>query len=492
MTTKRNRRFGAALLAMGALAVTACENDLTEINQNPNAPESVPVNNVLLSGIRDVVQNNGERGAFGKWTMLYHAENWAQHVGQPVYNDEDFYIPRSGIPDVVWDEMYFALADLKEARRLAEAAGNDNIVAITEIMSVYGFMVLTDYFGDIPYTDALGLTPDGGNVFPAYESQAVIYPDLIARLEAAEDMFDAAALIDFQDFDPIYQGDIAGWELFANSLQLRLAMRIGDAAAFAAAWAEPKFANLDEDADIEWVATYPGANPVWEAIIYAGRQGDFRMSESLVDRLAAFNDPRLPIYADPAESDGVFRGMRNGFLPSEHTPVRVASDFSTIGEYYLSPSTPSNLLSFAEVNFLGAEAAELGWIGDDAETLYEAGITASMEDNGVAPGDITTYLGQASVGYTTGTYRGLDAIHVQKWMALFLAGPEAFSDLRRYGWDWTTDAGTTGTNLVPAENSDIGPTFPARLPYPTDEALLNPDNYPGDKELTDPVGWAAP
>ena len=77
--------------------------------------------------------------------------------------------------------------------------------------------------------------------------------------------------------------------------------------------------------------------------------------------------------------------------------------------------------------------------------LYSAGITASMEQNGIAAGAITTFLGQASVGLTTGTYRGLDAIRVQRWIALYMNGPEAFSDLRRYGWDWTTDAGKGGS-----------------------------------------------
>ncbi|HET9949367.1 MAG TPA: SusD/RagB family nutrient-binding outer membrane lipoprotein, partial [Longimicrobiales bacterium] len=485
-----------AVLALGAFAA-GCGDELTEINENPNAPETVPVNNILLSGLRDVAQNSGERGAFGKWTMLYHAENWAQHIGQPVYNDEDFYVPRSGIPNVIWDEMYFALADLKEAQRLAEEAGNDNIWAAAEVMSVYGFMILTDYFGDIPYSEALQLTPEGGETFPAYDSQADIYPDLIARLEAAEDMFDPTALVDWGDFDPIYQGDVEGWRLFANSLQLRLSMRMANAApteaaaAFAAAWGEPRFASVADEADVDWAPTYPGANPVYEGIVYAGRLGDFRMSQSLIDRLIAFNDPRLPIYAEPAENDGQFRGMRNGLLPAAHTPPRGASDFSTIGQYFLEPTTPSDLLSYAETLFLGAEAAERGWIADDAETLYEAGITAAMEDVGVDPADITTYLGQASVGYTTGTYRGVDAIHVQKWIALFLAGPEAFTDLRRYGWSWNLDAGSTGESLEPAENSALpAGMFPGRLTYPDTEGLLNPDNYPGDQPLQATLWWA--
>lgn len=490
---KRNGRRAA--LAALVLVAGACDNMLTDINENPNAPENVPVTNLLLGGIRDISQNAGERGVFGKWTMLYHGENWAQHVAQPVYNDEDFYVPRAGIPDQIWDEMYFAMTDLAAAKDLADATGDDNIWAIAEIMTVYGFMALTDYFGDIPYGEALRL--DDNIAYPAYDPQSSIYPDLIARLTTAAGRIDTGAIVTFQAYDPVYQGDMNGWLLFARSLQLRLAMRmVNDApgaaqTAFQTAWAAGVFGSVDDGADVDWDGTQPAANPVYEAIVYAGRPGDFRMSESLVSRMAAFNDPRLPIYAEPAESDGQYRGLRNGRLPGEYTPTALtSSDFSTLGAWALDPGTPSDLMSYAEVLFLGAEAAARGWtVGSTAAALYAAGITASMEATGVAAGDITTYLAQPSVGYATGTYQGLDAIHVQKWIALFLAGPEAFSDLRRIGFDWTTDAGTTGADLVPADNSDIGPTFPSRLFYPQNEALRNPANYPGDAELTDDVWW---
>ena len=482
---RRNRRFGTvAALALGLLVVSACDSGLTEVNENPNAPEAVPVNNLLLGGVRDVLQNSGRRGYFGQWTMLYHAENWAQHLAQPVYNDEDKYTPRAGVPGDIWDEMYFALSDLNEAKRLADGV-DDNIWAIAEIMTVYGFMTLTDYFDAIPYSEALALLD--GVSFPAYDAQSVIYPDLIARLTAAAGRIDTGAIITFSAFDPVYQGDMDGWRRFANSLRLRLALRMSDASAFSTAWASSTIASVAGQADIEWQPSDPGGNPVYEAIVFGSRPGDFRMSESLIDRLAAFSDPRLPIYAQPSQSGGTYRGLRNGLLPGETVPPTTSNNYSEIGTYFLAAATPSNLLSYAEVLFLGAEAAELGWIADDAATLYQAGITAAMEDTGVAPADIATYLGQASVGYTTGTYQGLDAIHVQKWIALFLAGPEAFSDLRRTGWDWTTDAGTTGTDLVPAAGGAIA-GFPARLYYPEEEVLLNP-NYPGDTQLTDPVWW---
>ena len=314
-------------LAFGILLAGACDNDLTRINENPNAPETVPVNNLLLRGIWDVAQNGGARGTFGQWTMLYHGENWAQHIAQPVYNDEDKYTPRSGVAGNIWDEMYFALTDLAETKMLAEEAGDDNIWAIAEIMTVYGFMVLTDYFDAIPYSEALKLNQDIS--FPVYDAQSDIYPDLIARLGAAATRIDPGAVVDFDAFDPVYHGDVVGWRMFANSLRLRLAMRMVNAApaaaqaAFEAAWASSIFTSVADQADVDWEAAYPAANPVYEAIVYGGRPGDFRMSESLIDRLADFDDPRLPIYAEPASSDGQYRGLRNGFLPGETTPPRL-------------------------------------------------------------------------------------------------------------------------------------------------------------------------
>lgn len=503
---RRNRGVGTvAAVALGVLAFSGCQTDLTKINENPNAPENVPLQNVLLRGMWDVANNSAERGYFGRWEMLQHAENWTQHLAQPVYNNEDYYVPRAGIPENVWDETYTALQDLKDAKRLADEAGDDNAWAAAEVMTVVGFMLLTDYFGDIPYTEALRL--DEGITAPSYDAQSAIYPDLISRLAAAAAMFDAGSIVTWGDYDPVYEGDVDGWEMFANSLRLRLAMRMVNASsaaaqtAFEAAWASTIFTSVADEADIDWVGTYPSANPIYRALVYGGRAGDFRMSESLITRLSAFNDPRLDIYATPAAAGGVQRGLRNGNLPSEVDPATcgkaasetcTTNDYSTIGAYFLDAAAPSTLLSYAEVLFLGAEAAELGWNvgGATAAQLYDDAITASMEQVGVASGDITTYLGQASVGLTTGTYQGLDAIRVQKWIALYLSGLEAFADLRRYGWDWTTDAGTTGTDLVPADNSVLpAGEFPARLPSSEREELFN-ENAPAPSVITDKVWWA--
>lgn len=477
---RSNRWLAAVPAALLAFAASACDSGLTSVNENPNAPEVVPVENVLLGGIWDVASNAGNRGVFGQWTMLYHAENWAQHLAQPVYNDEDLYEPRDGIPTNIWDEMYFALTDLLHVKTVAAEEGDDNLWAVAEVMSVYGFMLLTDYFGDIPYEDALSLDRD--IAFPAYTPQSEVYPDLIARLATAAGMIDPGASVSFEAHDPVYQGDMQGWREFATSLRLRLAMRMADTSlggqaetAFQAAWNGDTFDDVVDGALVHWTGADPAGNPVWEGIVLAGRTGDFRMSSSLIDRLQALDDPRLSIYAEPAVSDGSYRGLRNGLLPSDYPGGLGAASFSTIGSYFLAPATPSVLMSRSEVLFLGAEAAARGWIAGSPATLYAQAIEAAMLQYGVSQAEIDAYLAQPGVAYT-----GLDDIYLQKWISLFLTGPEAFSEMRRVGW----------MDLEPAENSQLPPgEFPARLYYPPEEALYNPSNYPGDMELTAPLWW---
>ncbi len=463
------------------LASTACERGLTEVNANPNQPEVVPVENVLLSGIWDVLSSGGSRGSHGHWTQMHHAENWVQHVAQPIFNEEDKYTPRTGIPTAIWDEMYFALADLDYVKEIATQSGSDNLWAVAEIMTAYGFMVLTDYFGDIPYEDALGLAD--GAAFPRYTPQAEIYPDLIARLAAASARIESAGSVSFGAFDPVYHGGMAGWERFGNSLRLRLAMRMSGtdqsdqaAQAFRAAWEADVFGGVDDRSDIEWLGIPPAQNPLYEEIVLGGRSGDFRLSESLVDRMLALDDPRLPVYAEPA-ADGEFRGLRNGLEPSSYQfegRTGGSADFSTIGAYFLDRTTPSVLMSYAELLFLGAEAAERGWIAADPGSLYEAGVGASMEQFGVSQAAADAYLARPDVAYG-----GLEDVWLQKWFALYLGGPEAFAEMRRVGW----------MDLEPAENSTLGDEFPARLYYPPGEALYNPEHYPGDVPLTSPLWW---
>jgi hypothetical protein len=467
------------IVAALALVVSAgaCDRGLTGVNENPDQSTSAPPGNILAGAIRDMAANNGQYGAFGYWSQFYNTELWVQHVAQSQYNDEDQYRPREGVNQFIWAGLYGSLLDLKATRSMAAESGDDNLWAVSEIMSVYGFQVLTDMFGDVPYTEALRL--DEGIQNPKYDAQSAIYTDLLARLEAATARIDPSADVTFAAGDLIYGGDMAKWEKFANSLRLRIAMRMSNTelsdqarAAFQAAWSGPRFESNSDNAALEWTTANVG--PENEMIVKAGRKDDFRISATLVDAMKALHDPRLAIYADPAASDGVIRGLPNGSLPA--SLGLTVSDFSTIGSAFVAADAPSVFMSYSEVLFLGAEAAERGWIAGDAADLYRAGIAASLRQYGIAESAIDAYLAQPSVAYD-----GLESIGLQKWISLYLAGPEAFADYRR-----------TGLPHLEPSNGALQDMIPTRLPYPSNEVLYNPTNFDPYKSvyIDDPVWWA--
>ena len=127
------------------------------------------------------------------------------------------------------------------------------------------------------------------------------------------------------------------------------------------------------------------------------------------------------------------------------------------------PAAPLELLTYSEVLFLEAEAAQRGWITGDPATLYGAAITASMQQYGVAPTDIATYLAQPRVQYNAPT--ALTQIAYQKWVSLFMQGMEAWTEVRR----------TQVPTLVPGPNAVL-PKIPERLPYADNELVLNKAN----------------
>ena len=475
MRLKRTGRFAAlALLLTGA----ACDEGLTDINQNPNNPEEVPVTAVLGSGIWDLVSNSAGRGVLGEWTTLFHLNLWAQHIAQATYNEEDLYAPREGINELIWAEMFAGgLQDIRRAQDIAVDTGDENLEAVTDILLVYGFLFLTDTFGDIPYTEALNVEASAA---PAFTPQSEIYPDLLARLEAAAAQITPGRTVTWAQGDLVYGGDLERWIEFANSLRLRVAMRTsktsfaGTAATeFQEAWSGNRFDGNDDNADLDWTGTLPSQNPVYEHIVLGGRTADFRVSKTLVDLMA--DDPRLAIYADPAVSDGVIRGLPNGWLPAEIGSGTTVNDYSTIGSAFVAADAPSVLLSYAEVLFLGAEAAARGWILADPGTLYRQAIEASMAQYGVSAAATAAFV-------AAHPYTGLNDILEQKWVALYLLGPESFADVRRTGIPNLPLPGPPGSAVI---NS-----LPTRMPYPADEGLYNPNFEPYlNVDFTQPLWW---
>jgi len=480
----RMKRINWALPAL-VLALGACDEGLTEVNENPNAPESVPAANLLAGGIQNATAGSGQYGAFGYWNQFYQSELWVQHVAQSQYNDEDKYTPRTGLNQNIWTVMYDAQNDLKRVKALAEEQGDNNLWAVAEIMSVYTWQVMTDQFGDIPYSEALRL--DEGIQGPKYDTQSAIYSDLLVRLKAVPAKITPSTNVLFDDGDLVYGGNMQGWLEFANALRLRVAIRMADTdkaaearTAFAEAWAGDKLDSNADNADIQWQPAQPGVSPVNQLIVLGNRTGDFRVSKALVDTLKSLNDPRLQVYANPAASNGAYEGLPNGASPA--SLGKTLNDFSTIGDAFVEADASSVLLSYAEQQLLGAEAAQRGWITGPAATLYNQGVQAALTMYGASAAQAAAYTAQPRVAYNPATalVSGQSQIWLQKWLLLYTGGAEAWSEWRR----------TKTPGLKPSANAVI-PTIPVRIQYPTIESLYNPESFKPyvGTDIDDKVWW---
>lgn len=471
MRLKKLFAAAPALALVGALS--ACDEGLTEVNENPNAPEVVPAQHLLAQSIVSSVGST--YGSHGVWYGLYLTNIWSQQAAEVKYNDEDRYVPRPTQLEGVWNSFY--AGPLQDLLKVKEFAGADvNLMGVAEVLTQLNFQYLTDTYGDIPYSEALRV--EEGITSPKYDSQKDVYYGMLAKLAAAQGSFTGASTSSWEDGDVLYGGDVAHWRKFANSLRMRMAMRMAQAdpakaqQEFAAAFAAGGFTSNGDNAVLHWGTDQPSQNPIYDYYFNQDRY-DFVISAAMVDSLQSHDDPRLAIYAD-VDRNGIYRGLPNGSLPADFN-LNVP-DYSSIGEYFLAPDAPSVLMSYAEVLFLQAEAAARGWIGGDPATYYANGIRASMEQYGISNAAITAYLAQPSVAYA-----GLPSIYFQKWLALYMNGPEGWAEQRRTGFPVLTPA--------------VGNQIPTRLTYPNQEQLLNQANWQaaitanGGSSIFDKVWW---
>ncbi len=462
-------------------AGAACTEGLTDINTNPNAPTDVPAQFLLPQAIQNTVQ-----AAFGTGQMLQHTGIWPQHFVQIQYPDEEQGQVRASSMESYWTGYYAGgLNDIQLVMEKGIEAGEADIEGVGRIWKSWIFHIVTDLWGDVPYREAL----DGGeNTGPAYDAQSDIYDGLFADLTAGASMVGSGGA-DFGAGDLLYSNDFALWRKFANSLRMRLAMRLSDVdpgkarSEFAAAHAAGGLTSNADNAFLD----YPGSpyeNPFYENFLTRDDNG---VSGTMIGMLVSLNDPRLALYAERAARDDEYRGHRNG---TDDLPFgQSLASFSRIGNFWRADgaATPSALMTYAEVLFLQAEAAARGWISGDPARLYMDAIEANMNlydayasANNPSDAEIEAYLAQPEIAYT-----GVDDIHLQKWIALWMNGMEAWSNWRR----------TDSPVLVPGPDLLIN-RIPIRFSYPDSEQSLNNANLQaaisrqgGGLELTTPVWW---
>lgn len=438
--------------------MAACVDDLDEYNIDTKRATDVPpatlFTNALL-GLTDVLTTPNVNTN----NIRLYVQHWAttQYVEEPRYNMTGRLIPQN-----YWNALYRdVLADLKEAKRLLNANETidpvlkSNQLAQIEIMEVYAWSVLVTSFGDIPYTEAL----DPTNTQPVYDDDQAIFNDILERLDMALGMINTAES-GFEEGDVLYNGDMAQWVKFGNSLKLRLAMVIADVDAAKAgtlvAEAAPNvFTSNADNALFPYTAATPNNNPISDNVRgpLSARE-DFIAASTLVDLMNSLNDPRRPQYF--TDVDGQFVGGRVGFANNYE-------ENSTVSEKVAALDFPGVLLDYAEVEFLLAEAVERGLIAGSAADHYNAAIRASILYWGGTEAEADAYLAQPAVNYASAPGDWRQKIGTQAWIAFFNRGYEAWLTWRRL------DAPT----LTPPVAGLIVPT---RLIYPVNEQTLNPNN----------------
>lgn len=464
---KINRKFFVPLLS-GVLAFSACTDGFEEMNVDPNAPAEVPASSLLTTAQKQLVDNIWDQWFNGRFGMLY-AQYWAQNE----YTEESRYQLREGTNNTYWNAFYRTLNNLEEIIRLNDAndlgAQSANQRAVARILQVWQFQLLTDIWGPVPYSEALNLVE---NRSPAYDSQQDIYNGLLAELNLAISEIDPSAP-SFASGDLVYGGDMNQWLKFANSLKMRVAIRIADVQpdvaeqAIQQAW-NNTFESIEDAALFEYMQTAPNNNPINQA--YLTRR-DFAVSENLMDYMKETDDPRIPFYADP-NAEGEYVGLEYGLTQSQAGAIQT-SEVSLPSSLVRGATTPAIYMEYSEVLFIKAEAAQRwGLGGGSAETYYNDAIEASIQFwaslAGTTVSDIAIQNVIESEPYSSSEWE--NRIGRQKWVALYMQGLQGWIEWRRLDFEGVIEEPSAGS-LVP------GVTLPYRYTYPNLEASLNTENF---------------
>lgn len=479
---------------MAAVAVffaASCDDGFDELNTSKTGASSInPVyqlNNAII--------NTSSGGAAGGSSLIYDI-GIVQQIISPnsgVLTGANYNQDNRQATQTLWQGYYRnVIRNTKDViDQLQEVPERSNLMNMARILQAYGFMILTDGYGDIPYAEA-GKGFIDLNFFPVYEAQQNIYPSIIQELQSASAALSASGTIETADV--LYGGDVAQWQKFANSLILRAGMRMSkvDPGQAQQVVQSVDLSNLiltnDDNAVVRHDNNYQNAI----GVTLNGTEGaNFYLTEPFVNHLKNNNDPRLASIAvryigatsgpeqvadiassDPADQIGMPMGHDNSTITGVADDLGLASfyDFTQADRHRVTKLTaPAFLVTAAQTQLLLAEASQRGWITEGtADEYYENGVRAHMEQLGIVdegsavdPADVDTYINNHPYDGT------LEQINNEYWIASFLNGPEAFANFRRSGYP------DLAPNPYPGREID---GFIRRLTYPNSEISVNTEN----------------
>lgn len=483
------RKIFILISAIAALAMGFGCKSLKETNVDPNrmaygdvSPESL-LQDLIMESSRSLLT----RSYSFSGDLIQHSV----YMGTDIHYNR-FYIPNSAATST-WEKFYRWSADAEHLRKISIKRENHGCEAIGIIIKSLMMQYLTDMFGDIPYSKAF--QSEDGNRTPEFDTQEDVYRALISDLEYANSLLSLEdSELQDKNRDLLYNGDMEKWRRFANSLLLRCYMRLSNrdevfgvkeaiAEIYDDSYTYPVFEDVYDSAILFYDDVAPFVNHYGNNTTFCSSN---RASEFMIEMMTTYSDPRIGIFYEMNGSK--WKGAPSGEEAQETTWGGVAFlNEKTLTTY----SSPFSLMRYDEVLFIFAEAAQKGWIADDAKTLYEQALKASIEywevvsDTTIPTATINAFL--KKVEYD-GTERQLIT---QKYIALFGLGFDAWSEYRRTGYPkLPIGSGTLNDHVLPT-----------RFVYPLSEGQNNPDSYAaaldrlvtyykGGDNMKTPVWWS--
>ena len=503
------------LLGMFALVgvLSSCDKGFDELNINKVDPTTLDPQFIMNRAIIETTYPDN----FATLEMLCYEFGIVQQIITPFgssLSGGNYNIFNPGNTSLVWVNFYRNV--LKQNIDVIEKTSQDdkrtNLYNQARIWKAYAFMILTDTYGDIPYTEAakgfISLT-----IQPKYDKQELIYKDILKELDEATAALDATKPTSTGDI--LFGGDIVKWKKLGNSLLLRAAMRLTKVAPDLAKTYVTKAVagGLMQSNSDNSVLRHTTLFNNWIAVHLTAREkANFYLAKPFVDFLKNNNDPRLMSIAvrhvgaksgadqapprttsDPAQQIGMPMGYDDVSIKNTFPTYGVASlyDYSQVNlNTVLKVTAPEYHVTYAQTQLLLAEAVVRGWVTGDAADLFKSGIAAHMQQMAeydpsaaISAADIKTYTDANPLSMAT----ALEQINTQYWVASFLSGSELFANFRRSGYPTLTKN--------PYPGSEITGDFIRRMPYPDSEIITNSTNLnaaiaqQGKNDLSTRVWW---
>ena len=480
----------SSLILLASIGLGSCDKGFDKMNVNPIALTAVEPSYQLNTTIVNTAPSYGNLSY--ETTIVKQMITPFSGQGSAANFNQDNRSVASGN----WNSLY--QNNIKELTdvivKTKDLPAKSNLYNMARIWKAYSFMILTDTYGDIPYSQA-GKNYLEGISAPIYDTQESVYSAILTELESASAALDASKAKVSTDL--LYDGDVTKWKRFGFSLLLRASMRLSkvnpakSAEYVAKAVAGGLMQSNADNAIIRHNASF--ANPIGSQL-NGGQSAFFYLAEDFVDFLKKANDPRLESIAvryvgatsgaQQIESRanrtkdvqiGAPLGYDNTTITVAVKEKKLASlwDYSQLDRTRVGGlNAPSFLVTYSETQLLLAEAAHRKWTTGTASTLYSSGIKAHMQQ--FASYGTTSTISEAAINayllanpLTPG--KELEEINTQYWVSSFLVGPESWANFRRSGFP------VLKPNSFPGSDLKTEP-FIRRLTYVDAELNVNKAN----------------